>query len=43
MHRGIVAVYDFAEDGPYGAVIMELVEGEDLDRRVRRGRLRPRF
>jgi hypothetical protein len=24
------------EDGPYGAVIMELVDGEDLDRRVRR-------
>jgi len=35
-HPNIVAVYDFAEDGPYGAVIMELVEGEDLDRRVRR-------
>ena len=35
-HPNIVAVYDFAEDGPYGAVIMELVDGEDLDRRVRR-------
>jgi predicted Ser/Thr protein kinase len=35
-HPNIVAVYDFAEDGPYGAVIMELVNGEDLDRRVRR-------
>lgn len=35
-HPNIVAVYDFVEDGPYGAVIMELVDGEDLDRRVRR-------
>jgi hypothetical protein len=35
-HPNIVAVYDFAEDGPYGAVIMELVDGEDLDRRLRR-------
>ncbi len=35
-HPNIVAVYDFAEDGPYGAVIMELVDGEDLDARVRR-------
>ena len=35
-HPNIVAVYDFAEDGPYGAVIMELVDGEDLDRRIRR-------
>ena len=41
-HPNIVAVYDFAEDGPYGAVIMELVDGEDLDRRVRRsGQLPP--
>ena len=36
VHPNIVAVYDFVEDGPYGAVIMELVDGEDLDRRVRR-------
>jgi predicted Ser/Thr protein kinase len=35
-HPNIVAVFDFVEDGPYGAVIMELVNGEDLDRRVRR-------
>jgi predicted Ser/Thr protein kinase len=35
-HPNIVAVYDFVEDGPYGAVIMELVDGEDLDSRVRR-------
>ena len=35
-HPNIVAVYDFVEDGPYGAVIMELVNGEDLDRRIRR-------
>ena len=35
-HPNIVAVYDFVEDGAYGAVIMELVDGEDLDRRVRR-------
>jgi hypothetical protein len=35
-HPNIVAVFDFVEDGPYGAVIMELVDGEDLDRRVRR-------
>jgi len=35
-HPNIVAVYDFVEDGPYGAVVMELVDGEDLDRRVRR-------
>jgi len=41
-HPNIVAVFDFAEDGPYGAVIMELVDGEDLDRRVRRsGQLPP--
>ncbi len=41
-HPNIVAVYDFAEDGPYGSVIMELVDGEDLDRRVRRaGQLPP--
>jgi len=41
-HPHIVAVYDFAEDGPYGAVIMELVDGEDLDHRVRRsGQLPP--
>src|SRR5215210_7357494 len=25
VHPNIVAVYDFVEDGPYGAVIMELV------------------
>jgi hypothetical protein len=37
VHPNIVAVYDFVEDGPYGAVIMELVDGEDLDARVRRG------
>jgi hypothetical protein len=37
VHPNIVAVYDFVEDGPYGAVIMELVHGEDLDARVRRG------
>jgi eukaryotic-like serine/threonine-protein kinase len=36
VHPNIVAAYDFVEDGPYGAVIMELVDGEDLDRRVRR-------
>ena len=36
VHPNIVAVYDFVEDGPYGAVIMELVDGEDLDARVRR-------
>ena len=36
VHPNIVAVYDFVEDGPYGAVIMELVDGEDLDRRVKR-------
>ena len=35
-HPNIVGVFDFVEDGPYGAVIMELVDGEDLDRRVRR-------
>lgn len=35
-HPNIVGVYDFVEDGPYGAVIMELVDGEDLDARVRR-------
>ena len=35
VHPNIVAVYDFVEDGAYGAVIMELVDGEDLDRRVR--------
>ena len=35
-HPNIVAVYDFVEDGPYGAVVMELVDGEDLDCRVRR-------
>ncbi len=35
-HPNIVAVYDFVEDGAYGAVIMELVDGEDLDRRIRR-------
>lgn len=35
-HPHIVAVYDFADDGPYSAVIMELVDGEDLDARVRR-------
>jgi hypothetical protein len=35
-HPNIVAVYDFVEDGAYGAVIMELVDGEDLERRVRR-------
>jgi len=35
-HPNIVAVFDFVEDGPYGAVVMELVDGEDLDRRVRR-------
>ena len=35
-HPNIVGVYDFVEDGAYGAVIMELVDGEDLDRRVRR-------
>ena len=35
-HPNIVAVFDFVEDGPYGAVIMELVDGEDLDARVRR-------
>ena len=35
-HPNIVAVFDFVEDGPYGAVIMELVDGEDLDRRIRR-------
>jgi protein kinase-like protein len=35
-HPNIVAVYDFVEDGPYGAVIMELVDGEDLDKRLRR-------
>jgi len=41
-HPNIVGVYDFAEDGPYGAVIMELVDGEDLDHRVRRsGQLPP--
>ena len=34
-HPNIVAVYDFVEDGPYGAVIMELIDGEDLDHRVR--------
>jgi hypothetical protein len=32
-----VAAYDLVEDGAYAAVIMELVDGEDLDRRVRRG------
>jgi predicted Ser/Thr protein kinase len=37
VHPNIVAVYDFVEDGAYGAVIMELVDGEDLDARVRRG------
>ena len=37
VHPNIVAVYDFVEDGAYGAVIMELVDGEDLDRRVRNG------
>ena len=36
VHPNIVAVFDFVEDGPYGAVIMELVDGEDLERRVRR-------
>jgi hypothetical protein len=36
VHPNIVAIFDFVEDGPYGAVIMELVDGEDLDRRVRR-------
>lgn len=35
-HPNIVAVFDFVEDGPCGAVVMELVDGEDLDRRVRR-------
>ncbi len=41
VHPNIVAVYDFVEDGAYGAVIMELVDGEDLDRRVRRRRAAP--
>jgi hypothetical protein len=36
VHPNIVAIYDFVEDGPYGAVIMELVDGEDLDAKVRR-------
>ncbi|HUQ80348.1 MAG TPA: serine/threonine-protein kinase, partial [Gemmatimonadaceae bacterium] len=36
-HPNIVAVYDFVEDGPYGAVIMELVHGDDLERRLKRG------
>ena len=41
-HPNIVAVYDFVEDGQYGAVIMELVDDEDLDRRIRRlGALSP--
>ena len=31
LYPNIVAVYDFVEDGAYGAVIMELVDGEDLD------------
>lgn len=35
VHPNIVAVYDFVEDGPYGAVVMELVNGEDLDKRIR--------
>jgi hypothetical protein len=36
VHPNIVAVYDFVEDGPYGAVVMELVDGDDLDKRIRR-------
>ena len=27
VHPNIVAVFDFVEDGPYGGVIMELVDG----------------
>ncbi|HTO72834.1 MAG TPA: serine/threonine-protein kinase [Gemmatimonadales bacterium] len=35
-HSNIVQVYDFAEDGPWSFVVMELVTGPDLAERVRR-------
>ncbi len=35
-HPNIVQVYDFAEDGPWSFVVMELVNGPDLAERVRR-------
>ncbi|HEX3276432.1 MAG TPA: serine/threonine-protein kinase [Gemmatimonadales bacterium] len=41
-HGGIVAVYDFLEDGPWSFIIMEYVAGPDLQVRVRqRGPLDP--
>jgi hypothetical protein len=41
-HTNIVAVFDFAEDGPWSFIVMEYVAGPDLQVRVReRGPLDP--
>ncbi|PYP40540.1 MAG: hypothetical protein DMD43_08370 [Gemmatimonadetes bacterium] len=41
-HANIVAVHDFADDGPWSFIVMEYVAGPDLTERVRRrGPLRP--
>src|SRR5213594_2252802 len=41
-HANIVAVHDFADDGPWSFIVMEYVAGPDLAERARRrGPLRP--
>src|ERR1041385_7229617 len=35
-HANIVAVHDFADDGPWSFIVMEYVAGPDLAERVRR-------
>src|SRR5229473_4001249 len=35
-HKNIVTIYDFGQDGDVPFIAMELVEGETLDRLIRR-------
>ena len=38
-HPNIAAIYGLEESGPVTALVMELVEGEDLSQRIARGAL----
>ena len=37
-HKNIITVYDFGEEGRVPYIVMELLNGEDLDRTIRSGR-----
>jgi predicted Ser/Thr protein kinase len=40
-HPNLVTVYDYGQDGPFGWLIMEYVEGSNLRDLIRAGRLEP--